>query len=65
MLLSDTLSCFSSLLVVYCYYWLQDSKYRISRSYRMGAFHIGYRGRIGDKRAYQAFISDTIYNEIL
>ena len=46
---------------------IQGSKYRISGSYRMGSFHIGYRisGDIGDTRAYRAFMSDTIYNEIL
>jgi len=33
----------------------------------MGVFisDIEYRGDIGDTRAYQAFISDTIYIEIL
>jgi len=48
----------------------QGSKYWISGSYRMGVFHFGYRisdiwGDIWDMRAYRAFISDTIYNEIL
>jgi len=31
----------------------------------MGIFHIEYMGDIGDTCAYRAFISDTIYNEIL
>ena len=43
----------------------QGSKYRILGSYRMGFFHIGYRGRYWDTRPYRTFISDTIYNEIL
>jgi len=38
----------------------QGSKYRISELYQMGVFH-----NIGDTRTYRAFISDTIYNEIL
>ena len=41
------------------------SKYQISGSYRMGVFHIDIGGDIGDTHAYRAFISDTIYNEIL
>ena len=31
---------------------IQGFNYRISGSYRMGFFHIGYRGDIGDTRAY-------------
>ena len=48
----------------------EGSKYRISGSYRMGAFHIGYRisEEISGIRAHigiYMIISDTIYNEIL
>ena len=43
----------------------QGSKYRISGSYRLGFFKSDIGGDIGNARAYRAFISDTIYNEIL